>query len=286
MLRSSWDGYLKLSLISVPVRAYSAAVAGGGDVHFHQLHRDCGERIRYQKTCPVHGEVTKDDIVSGYEYEKGKYLELERDELTALRAEDDESITIDAFTSADQIELFYLSGKTFYLVPSGPAGKKPYALLHQVMKEKGRCGIGTVVLSGHDEVVLIHPQEKVLAMSVLFHESQLKHPAAFEDEVGAAKATAQELKLAGTLVDASTTDKIDLAQYKDQYTERTTKLLEAKLAGEKIEVRKAAKTRGVINLMDALRRSLDEKQGTKGKRSRGAAHARPARAHPARRKIA
>lgn len=283
MLRGSWDGYLKLSLISVPVRAYNAAAPGGGDIHFHQLHKDCGERIRYQKTCPVHGTVTKDEIISGYEYEKGKHVTLERDELTSLRSEDDESINIDAFTSPDRIDVLYVTGKTFYLAPSGPAGKKPYALLHEVMKDKNRCGIGTIVLAGHDEIVMIQAKERVLTMTVLYHQHQVKQPSAFEDEVGSVKATAQERKLAGTLVDASTDDSIDLSKYKDHYTERTTTLIESKLAGEQIEVPRARKRPGVINLMDALRQSVAEAQTTPRKRSRSSA--RPPRRH-ARRKSA
>src|SRR6266446_5119796 len=86
-MRSSWEGFLKLSLISVPVRAYNAAVPGGGDIHFHQIHKGCGQRIRYQKVCPEHGEVTKEEIVSGYEYEKGQYVEIDPEEIVKLRAE-------------------------------------------------------------------------------------------------------------------------------------------------------------------------------------------------------
>src|SRR2546421_6833774 len=102
-LRSSWEGFLKLSLISVPVRAYNAAVPGGGDIHFHQIHKECGNRIRYQKVCPVHGEVTKEQIVSGCEYEKGKYVEFNPEEISKLRAENDESINIDVFTAPAKI---------------------------------------------------------------------------------------------------------------------------------------------------------------------------------------
>jgi len=87
-LHSSWEGFLRLSLISAPVRAYNAAVPGGGDIHFHQIHRDCGERIKYKKTCPVHGEVSKDEIISSYEHKKGEYVEMEKDELEKLRSED------------------------------------------------------------------------------------------------------------------------------------------------------------------------------------------------------
>ncbi len=270
-LRSSWEGFLKLSLISVPVRAYNAAVAGGGDVHFHQIHKGCGQRIHYQKVCPVHGEVDKEQIVSGYEYEKGKYLELEKEELTQLKAENDESITIDAFTTPDDVDAIYLSGKSFYLVPAGPAGQKPYALLHKVMKEKKRYAVATVILSGHDETVLIRPLDKLLAMSVLYYDEQVKDASGFEDELGDAKISAQELKLANTLVDASTAEKFDFSQYKDHYTERVTEFLEAKLSGKKLEAPRHERPREVINLMDALRKSLDQTQTeSKEKRPRAA----------------
>lgn len=283
-LRSSWDGFLRLSLISVPVRAYNAAAPGGGDIHFNQIHKDCGERIRYQKVCPVHGEITKDDIVSGYEHEKGKYVTFEREELSAARSEDDEAINIEMFTALGNVDPVYLSGKTFYLAPSGPAGQKPYVLLHEIMKDKDRCAIGTVVLSGHDEIVLIRPEEKLLTMTVLYHEHELKKPSAFEDEVGNAKVTAQELKLAGTLVDASTTDELDLSRFKDHYAERITQLVEAKLSGQKIEAPRLHKAPGVINLMDALKQSLDQAKGAKVKKPRGATAHRPARASHGRRK--
>src|SRR5439155_9590332 len=199
-LRSSWEGFLKLSLISVPVQDYNAAVPGGGDIHFHHIHRECGNRIRYQKVCPVHGEVSKEEIISGYEYEKGKYVEFDQAELSKLRAEDEKAINIDAFTTPDQVDPIYLSGKTFYLVPTGPAGQKPYALLHEVMKDKNRNAVATVVLSGHDETVFIRATDKLLTMTVLYYEEQVKHPSAFEDEVSAAKVSAQELTLAQTLV--------------------------------------------------------------------------------------
>jgi DNA end-binding protein Ku len=280
-LRSSWDGFLKLSLISVPVRAYNAVVPGGGDIHFHQIHRECGNRIRYQKVCPVHGEVTKDEIVSGYEYEKGKYVEFDQSELSELRAEDEKAINIDAFTAPDTVEPLYLTGKTFFLVPTGPAGQKPYALLHEVMKEKNRHAVATIVLSGHDETVLIRPMDKLLTMTVLYYEDQVKHPSAFEDEVSAGKVNAQELKLAATLVDASTPEEFDFSQYKDRYNERVTQALEAKLGGKKPEAPRREKPPHVINLMDALRKSLERvpANGKEHRTHRAAAPVRHGRAH-------
>ena len=278
-LRSSWEGFLRLSLISVPVRAYNVAVSGGGEIHFHQIHKECGNRIRYQKVCPIHGEVTKEEIVSGFEYQKGQHVEMEPQEIAAVRAENDESINIDVFIPPDTVDPIYLSGRTYYLVPDGPAGQKPYVLLHRIMEEKNRHAIAKIVLSGHEEAVLIRPTGKLLTMAVLNYENQVKKASSFEDEVGEAKITAQELKLAGSLIDASTTDEIDFSQYKDHYTERVKEVIESKLAGKKLEAPHATdKAPRVINLMDALRKSLKKSNSpakkTSARQPRGRRHAR------------
>ncbi len=263
MARSTWDGFLRLSLISIPVRAYNSAVPQRGEVHFHQLHKGCGQRIQYKKFCPEHGEVSKDEIVSGYEVKKNEYVEFERDELAKVRAEDDEAINIQAFAPPDSVDPAYYSGKTFYLVPNGPAGQKPYALLSQVMTEKGVCAMAQVVLSGHEEAVLIRPVGKVLAMTVLFYESQVKSPDTVAPELSDAKVTPEERKLAAALVEQSMVEQFDLSGLKDHYTERVTQLIEAKAGGKRIHAPKRAKHAGVINLMDALKKSLKQRRGKK-----------------------
>lgn len=260
-LRTSWEGFLKLSLISVPVRAYNAAVPEGGDIHFHQIHKECGSRVRYQKVCPIHGEITKDEIVKGYEYEKDAYVELDPAEIAQLRAQDDESINIDVFVPANSINSLYLSGRTFFLVPHGASGQKAYALLHQVMKEKHRDAVATIIMSGHEETVLLRALDKLLTMTVLYYDTQVKKSTDFEDEIGQSKISPQELKLAETLVEASSAKKIAFSRYKDQYNERTREAIDAKLAGKKPTRARPAKGPRIINLMDALRESVSQKQG-------------------------
>src|SRR5262249_1337591 len=149
--RTSWEGYLRLSLISVPVKAYNASVAGGGDIHFHQIHAGCGSRIKYQKVCPVHGEVTKNEIVSGYEYEKGQYVMVKPQELSKLRTENDKTINIDSFIEPKELDPLYYSGRTYYLIPDGPPGQRPYGVLQQVMAEHDRYAVARVIFSGHEE---------------------------------------------------------------------------------------------------------------------------------------
>jgi len=254
---ASWDGYIKFSLISIPVRAYNSAMPNRGEIRFHQLHKGCGERIHYKKTCPVHGEVTKDDIVSGYEVSKGEYVEVEKKELEQVRAENEESIDIDAFVPPDSVDPVYFSGKTLYLVPSGPAGQKAYSLLKQVMKEKDVLAVAHMVLSGHEEPVLLRPAGKLLELIVLYYESQVKGPSSFASEVADADVSPQEHKLATTLVEESVVSKYDFSELKDRYTERVTALIESKSHGKAPHrAKKADKGPKVINLMDALKKSL------------------------------
>jgi DNA end-binding protein Ku len=146
--RSSWKGCLQLSLVCVPVKAYSTASSGGGDIHLNQLHADCHRRIQYKKTCPLHGEVTNDQIVSGYEYAQDHYVVVDPDELDRLRTEADKAIKIDVFIASDAFDPLYGTGKRYYLAPDGPGGQKAYALLYQAMVEENRYALAQVVLHG------------------------------------------------------------------------------------------------------------------------------------------
>src|SRR5262249_45196019 len=154
--------------------------------------------------CPIHGEVSKEDIVSGYEVDQGEFVEIEPEELKQVRAEDDESISIDAFLKPDAIDPVYYSGKTFYLAPNGPAGQKTYVLLCRVMAEQKVEAVAHMVLSGHEVPVHLRAIGPMLEMTVLFYESQVQSPGPFEEEIPESKISAQELKLAKDLVEEST----------------------------------------------------------------------------------
>src|SRR6516165_9610326 len=111
--RSSWKGFLKLSLVSIPVKAYTATTSSGGEIHLNQLHAECHSRIQYKKTCPIHGEVKQDQIVQGYEQAKGQYVVIDPDELEKLRTEDDKAIKIDSFIEPGVLDPIYFSGKSY-----------------------------------------------------------------------------------------------------------------------------------------------------------------------------
>src|SRR5712672_1074231 len=107
--RSSWKGFLKLNLVTVPVKAYTATSSGGGDIHLNQLHSVCHSRIQYKKACPIHGEVPKEEIVSGYEYTKGQYVVIDPEEIAKLRGERERAVTIDAVVSQHTIDAVYFT---------------------------------------------------------------------------------------------------------------------------------------------------------------------------------
>jgi DNA end-binding protein Ku len=258
--RSTWKGFLKLSLVSVPVKAYTATTSAGGEIHLNQLHAECHSRINYKKTCPIHGEVTQDQIVSGYEYAKGQYVIIDTDELDKLRSEDDKAIKIESFIAPGALDESYLSGKNYYLVPDGPIGLKPYAVLHEGMVQLKRYAIAQVVMHGKEQVVLLRPINGLLTIAILHYDQQVTKPATFESEVPKQDIGAEELKLIKTLIDASTEKKFDYSRFKDTYTEKLTTLIEAKVQGKEIVAPPVHEQAQIINLMDALKQSVAKVQ--------------------------
>lgn len=275
--RPSWSGFLKFNLISIPVKGYNAA-ASGGKIGFHLLHKKCHSRIRYKKVCPVHGEVDNDEIVSGYEYAKGQYVTVDSEERGKLKTEDDKAISVDTFVLSGAIDPVYFSGRTYYLVPDGKVAQKPYGVFLDAMQEKGCSAVAQVVFAGRAQVAVVHPCAGVLAMTLLSFEDEVKKPAAFAAEVDERAATSQELQLAETLIDAATTDTFDLAHYKDDYADKLARLVGGKTKRKQGTKRPGPQEPAVINLMDALRASLDHAKKSKaGKASRKTAgHGRKA----------
>lgn len=256
---ASWKGFLKLSLVSVPVKAYTAT-ATGGEITLHQLHAKTHARIQYKKFAPEVGEVSSDEIVKGYEYDQGQYVIINEEEIDKLRTENDKSIRIEGFIKPDSLSSIYMGGKTYYLTPDGPVGQKPYNLLMKGMAENGVYGIAEVVISQKEQVVLIQPVEGLLAMTVLNRMDEVKPASSFKDEIKETDATEAETSLADTLIKASIITEFDFSHYKDVYKDKLTKLIQMKIEGkEVIQVRDPEEPK-IINLMEALKRSVEEAQ--------------------------
>jgi DNA end-binding protein Ku len=259
--RSSWKGFLKLSLVSIPVKAFTATTSSGGEIHLNQLHNECNSRIQYKKTCPIHGEVASNQIVSGYEHSKGQYVVIDTDELDKLRSEDDKAIKIDVFIDQNALDPVYLNGKTYYLLPDGPIGEKPYAVLRDGMAQQKRNAIAQVVMHGKEQVVLLRPINGLLGMCLLNYDPEIKKSSTFEAELTKQDASPDEMKLIKALIDAATPKKFDFSRYKDKYNDNLKTLIEAKVQGREIVAPAAHEHAQIINLMDALKQSVAQIQG-------------------------
>ncbi|MGN6693834.1 MAG: Ku protein, partial [Aquihabitans sp.] len=242
--------------MSVPVKAYTAA--RDHTVHFNQLERDTGARVRHQNVSDQTGdEVDRDDIVLGYEVSGGRYVTFERDELDELRPKSTKAIEVQDFVALEDVDPIYYQ-KTYWLGPDGDAATEPYALLLAAMEDRGRVAIGSVVMRNKQYLAAVRPLDGALAMSTMrFADEVIDRSTIDEIPAKADKADSKALKLAVQIVDSLAGD-WDPSQYHDTYVEEVHKIIEAKAEGETIEVDEGEETGGkVLDLMDALRASLD-----------------------------
>ena len=260
---ASWKGFLKLSLVSVPVKAYTAT-STSSDISLHQLHAKTLTRIQYKKFAPEVGEVSSEEIVKGYEYDKGQYVIIEEDEIDKLRTESDKSIRIDGFIKPEELSSIYMGGKTYYLTPDGPVGQKPYNLLLKGMLANGVAAIAEVVISQKEQVVMLREIDGLLAMTVLNRVDEVKASTAFKDEVTDTPVTEAETSLTDTLIKASMIKEFNFSRYKDVYKEKLTKLIQMKIEGQEVVQVRDPEEPKIINLMDALKRSVAEAQAANG----------------------
>ena len=253
--RSSWKGFLRLSLVSVPVKAFTAHETGS-EIRLNQLHTECHGRIRYQKVCAEHGEVPASDIVSGFEYGKGQYVVVDPDDLQKLRPQSDKTVGIHGFIPTDALDPVYFAGRTYYLAPDGPAGERPYALLLRGMKDAGLCAIAEVILAGREQIVLVRPMGGLLAMSVLHYQAKLKSIEPVAESVSSPEFSEQELELTRTLIAASTIEAFDFTTYRDTYVDNLRRLIDVKIEGKEIVCAPDVEEPKIMNLMEALKQSV------------------------------
>jgi len=271
--RSSWKGFLKLSLVSVPVKAFTANETSE-EIHLNQLHAECNNRVRYKKVCPEHGELRNEEIVSGYEYAKDQYVVIDPDELQKLRLESDKAVGIEGFVKPEEIDPLYFSGRTLYLLPDGPAGSRPYALLHKGMLDAGVVALAKVVMSGRVQLVLVRPVGRLLTMSVLTYSKRVRGSDSFEEELQPLDLSPEEDKLTQILISASRIDDFELDRYTDKYADELNRLIKMKIDGQEVVALPDQEEPKILNLMDALKKSVAEVQSASGKkmaRSSGAA---------------
>jgi DNA end-binding protein Ku len=263
--RSSWKGFLKLSLVSVPVKAFTANETSE-EIHLNQLHSGCNNRVRYKKVCPEHGELRAEEIVSGYEYAKDQYVVIDPDELQKLRLESDRAVSIEGFIAPDEVDPLYFSGRTYYLLPDGPAGSRPYGLLHKGMREAGVVALAKIVMAGRVQLVLVRPFGRLLSMSILIYAKRVRDFEALEEELQEVDGNADEDKLTQILISASRVEDFKLERYSDKYADELQRLIRMKIDGEEVVAAPDPEEPKILNLMDALKKSVAEVQSASGKK--------------------
>jgi DNA end-binding protein Ku len=254
--RSSWRGQFQFGLVSFAVEAMNALDREHGDIHFNQIHAGCHRRIRYQKTCPVHGTIDSSEIVSGYEYKKDHYVELDPEELRSLRLESDQTLKIAAFVQPETVDPLYFDGRMYYLAPVGAAAREPYTIVAGAMANENRYGIGSVIFSGKDQIVLIRPLEGVLHMAMLNYEHEILPPGKVVHAIKPAGTQSRQMQMARTLVKEWTDDDFDFGKIEDTHRDKVQTLIKAKMKGKKIVIPEEKESPVVLNLMEALKKSL------------------------------
>lgn len=259
--RASWTGLLRLSLVAVPVKAYPA-VSTAETVRFHQLHADCGQRIRYQKHCPVHGQVPTEAIVRGHEYAPGQYVVVEASELEKLRPPKDKGLVLEQFVDPGQIDPALFAGRSLYLFPDGRPAQRPYRVLTDALALRGKWAVGRITMAGYRYTVVVRPNNRLLSMHVLHEPSKLRASSGLEAELPSGAGSEQEQQLACTLIDAAT-GPVDWARYRDDTAEKLSALVEAKVERRQVVVPADEEPVRALALLDALKQSVAEASGSK-----------------------
>jgi DNA end-binding protein Ku len=253
--RPTWKGFLKVSLVTIPVRVYPATEASA-TISFNQLHEECQTRIQQKKWCPsCEREVTSAEIVKGYEFEKGRWVVVSDEDIAKVKTESTKVINLLQFADSDDIDPMYVD-KAYYLAPEGPMAADAYAVMRDGMI--GKAGIGKVAIHGREYLVAVKPHKQGLVMYTLHHAAEIRTIDQIDElrEVRG-KVSPAEAKLAQQVID-SYQGPLDLKTYTDEYQSGLRAIIDAKVSGEEIVAPKEEAAPKVIDLMEALRRSLDQ----------------------------
>jgi DNA end-binding protein Ku len=260
--RATWKGYLKISLVNIPIKVFPATESSGS-IGFNQLHADCQTRIKQKKWCPhCEREVPMSEIVKGFEFDRGRYVVVSDQDLEQVRPESTRVIDLVQFADAASLDPMYVD-RTYYLAPDGGMAGDAFAVMRDGMQ--GKVGIGKLALYGREYLVAVRPFQRGIVMHTLHHAAEMRSIDAV-DELSAVPTTVkpQEMKLARQVIETFE-QPLNLSDYKDEYLEGLQRIIDAKVAGEEIVAATVAAPPKVVNLMEALKKSLDAVSGGKKK---------------------
>src|SRR5687767_2059218 len=270
--RPTWKGFLKVSLVNIPVKVFPATESAA-TLSFNQLHAECQTRIQQKRWCPhCEREVSNAELAKGYEFEKGRYVIVNEEDIQKVRVESTRVINLVQFANASDIDPIYVD-RAYYLEPDGPMAAEAFAVMREGMA--GKAGIGKVALYGREYLVAIKPQKKGLVMYTLHHDAEIRSIDQIEELNSVpAKVKPEEMKLAKQVI-ATFDAELNLKDYKDEYTEGLREIIDKKIAGEEIVAPEMSEPPKVVDLMEALRKSLNAVSSDKKKPAKAVIKAVP-----------
>jgi DNA end-binding protein Ku len=266
--RPFWKGYLKLSLVSCPIALYTGT-SSTERVSFRQINKKTGNRLRQQLVDEVTREpVEAENKGRGYEYSKGAYIPVDDDELDAVAIESNHTIEIDSFVPREQIDERYLDSP-YYITPNDQVGQEAFAVIREAMRDKGMVALGRVVLAKRERVIMLEPWDEGLVGTTLRYPYEIRDAKEYFDDIPTVKVERDMLKLAEHILQSKATD-FDPSQFVDHYEEAVVKMLKQKEAGVAVSREHAApRSQNVVNLVDALRRSIAQEKAVSAPPKKG-----------------
>ena len=258
--RAYWKGTLKLSLVSCPVALYPASTTVE-KTRFHMINRETGNRLKQQMVDTETGDIVEGDQKGrGYEVSKGKYVEIEKDELEAVQIESNHTIDIDAFVPESEIDKRYLD-HPYYIRPDGKAGIDAFAVIRDAIKDQDRVALARIVLTNREHVIAIEPLDKGMLGTTLRYPYEVRDADDYFDDIKSPKVTKDMIELAGHILDSKAAH-FDPSKFKDEYEAALKALVRRKAAGKPIKAaEREEKQSNVVSLMDALKQSLKDRKG-------------------------
>jgi DNA end-binding protein Ku len=263
--RPTWKGHLKISLVNIPIKVFPA-IETSASISFNQLHGECGTRIQQKRWCPhCNREVSHAELVKGYEFEKGRYVVLTEEDVGKVRPESTRVIDLVQFADAASIDPIYVE-RAYYLAPDGRVAAEAFAVMREGMA--GKVGIGKLALFGREYLVAVRPYQRGIVMYTLHHAAEIRSIDAVEELASVpASVKPDEIKLARQVI-GTFEGPLDLASYQDEYRAGLQRIIDAKIKGQEVVAPAVEEPAKVVDLMEALRKSLDRVSASKKKPAR------------------
>ena len=275
--RASWKGYIKLSLVSCPVKMFPATSASER-ISFNQLHKDTHNRINMKPVDPELGLVERSDLVKGYEYEDKQYVIIEDSDLESVRIESSHTMNIEAFVDEDEVDVIY-QDSPYYLAPDGAMAEETFVVLREAMRRSGKLAIARLVMSNRERVITIGARETGMFVTTLRNPNEVRGTAEYFGNIPVGKPDEEMLQLAEKLIEQKVKP-FDPKDYEDRYEVALMEMIREKLKGHKPIIAAAPERGNVVNLMDALKASLGTAKPAAASKSKSEPAAKPAAKKP------